>query len=110
MAHANGGCYVCRRGDSLVDFDVQIVGEGALAVCASCVKDAAEAAGLTFNEALVRELRAEIQRLDASNIERLEAELAEARAALADEQRLAARLQDALARPAASKAKAAASA
>lgn len=39
--------------------DVCIEGEGILALCTPCIQDAAEAAGLTFNEALVRDLTAE---------------------------------------------------
>lgn len=57
---ANGGCYVCARGDRLVDTDVQIVGEGALTICTGCISDLAEVAGLTFNEARVRELEASL--------------------------------------------------
>jgi hypothetical protein len=60
MAHARGGCYRCARGDRLVDMDAQIEGEGALAICAGCITEAAETAGLTFNEARVRELEAEL--------------------------------------------------
>lgn len=64
-AHAKEGCYRCERGSDLVDFDVQIVGEGALTLCKSCIAEAAEAAGLTFNRATIRELEAQI--LDLQN-------------------------------------------
>lgn len=59
LAHAKAGCYRCTRGDRLVDMDAIIEGEGALAICAPCITDAAEVAGLTFNDARVRELTAE---------------------------------------------------
>lgn len=62
-AHAKEGCYRCERGDSLVDFDVQIEGEGALVLCKGCIGEAAEAAGLTFNRAQIRALEAEILEL-----------------------------------------------
>lgn len=64
-AHANGGCYVCARGDSLVDLGVTIVGEGALCLCKGCIAEAAEAAELTFNRAKIRELESETLRLSA---------------------------------------------
>lgn len=58
LAHANGGCYRCARGDQLVDMDAQIVGEGALVLCKACILDAAETAGLSLNAAAVAELTA----------------------------------------------------
>lgn len=69
LAHANAGCYRCSRGDSLVDFDAQIVGEGALVLCRGCIAEGAEAAGLLSNTAAVSELQAELerQRLRADN-------------------------------------------
>ena len=67
---AKGGCYVCTRGDSLVDLGVDIVGEGALVLCKGCIAEAAEAASLTFNRARITQLEAEIQAL---NIEVLQA-------------------------------------
>ena len=70
QAHAAGGCYICTRGDSLVDLGVDIVGEGALVLCKGCIAEAAEAAELTFNRARIRELEAENQSL---NIEVLQA-------------------------------------
>ena len=57
-AHAKQGCYLCVRGDSLVDLGVDIVGEGALVLCKGCIGEAAEAAELTFNRARIRELEA----------------------------------------------------
>lgn len=74
--HANGGCYRCGRGDTLVDMDVQIVGEGALALCRGCIGDAAEALELTFNEAHVRELRARVQELEIEVVNAKASELA----------------------------------
>jgi hypothetical protein len=62
-AHAKQGCYRCERGDSLIDLGVDIVGEGALTLCKGCIGEAAEAAELTFNGAVVRELEAEILEL-----------------------------------------------
>lgn len=59
--HAKGGCYVCGRGDRLVSTEVQIEGEGILVLCTGCITDLAEVAGLTFNEAYVRELRSELE-------------------------------------------------
>lgn len=97
-AHANGGCYTCGRGDRLVDLGIQIVGEGALVLCVPCITEAAEAAELTFNDARVRELEAEVQRLHPARLAELEAELEQTRAALQDEERLSARLQGALQR------------
>lgn len=58
LAHANGGCYICARGDSLVDTEVTIVGEGALVICKGCVQDLAQAAGLHLNAAAIAEERA----------------------------------------------------
>jgi hypothetical protein len=102
LAHANGGCYRCLRGDNLVDLDVQIVGEGILAICTGCLKEAAEAAGIHLNEAAVAEERAAHQeaarRFDPEAVEALEAELAEARSALQNEQVTVHNLQDALSR------------
>lgn len=57
-AHAKQGCYLCVRGDGLVDLGVDIVGEGALVLCKGCIAEAAEAASLTFNRAQLRELEA----------------------------------------------------
>ena len=42
-----------------MDMDVIVEGEGALAICAPCIQEAAECAGLTFNDARVRELTSE---------------------------------------------------
>lgn len=58
LAHAKASCYRCGRGDNLVDFDVQIEGEGALAICKFCIGEAAEVAGLHLNSAAVAEMRA----------------------------------------------------
>jgi hypothetical protein len=80
-AHAKMGCYLCGRGDRLVSTEVQIEGEGILAICTGCIQDLAQAGRLTFNEAYVQELRSE---------------LATTKIALEDAQRLEARLQAAL--------------
>lgn len=96
MSHAKGGCYVCLRGDSLVDTDIQIEGEGALVLCTGCIQELAEAADLTFNHARVQELSALLQAASPERVTELEQKLADAEAALADEQKVAARLQDAL--------------
>ena len=66
LAHANAGCYRCSRGNNLVDHDVQIVGEGALALCKGCIAEAAEAAGLVVNGARVRELEQQLQAAQAA--------------------------------------------
>lgn len=58
LSHARGGCYICGRGDSLVDTDVQIVGEGALVICKGCIQDLAEAGGLHLNRTAVAEIEA----------------------------------------------------
>lgn len=80
MAHAKGSCYRCGRGDSLVDMDVQIEGEGALAICSHCIGDAAEAAGLHLNAAAVAEMQAafieERRQFEPERIAALEAEIA----------------------------------
>jgi hypothetical protein len=95
MAHARGGCYVCLRGDRLVDLDVQIEGEGALVLCTPCIQDAAEAADLALNGAAVSELRAElIEANRAADATTLAAELAESEAALATAENTIATLQD----------------
>lgn len=99
MAHARAGCYTCLRGSDLVDTEVQIEGEGALVLCKACIADLAEAAGLTFNVARVHELEAALAAAHPERFAELETELEDTRVALADEQRLAARLQDALSRP-----------
>lgn len=65
LAHANAGCYRCGRGDDLIDMDAQIVGEGALVLCKGCIAEAAEAAKLTFNGALVRELNRQLEEANA---------------------------------------------
>jgi hypothetical protein len=44
--HAKEGCYVCGRGDSLVDTEVPIIGEGVLAICKGCIVDMARTAGV----------------------------------------------------------------
>lgn len=101
IAHAQGGCYRCHRGDRLVDTDAQIEGEGVLAICVSCIEELAEAAGLQFNAAAVAEMRAsfdeERRRFAPERIAELEAQLAEKSAALLVSQQVEARLQAALA-------------
>lgn len=75
-AHAKEGCYRCERGDGLIDFDVQIVGEGALALCKGCIAEAAEVAELTFNRARIRELEATIHNLESELVRSKAAEFA----------------------------------
>lgn len=108
LAHAKGGCYVCGRGDNLVDLEVQIEGEGALAVCKGCIQVAAEAGGLTLNEAAVAEERSafaeERRSFSPERVMDLEAELHETQQALELAQRLKAELQDTLSRVARGKA------
>lgn len=86
LSHAAGGCYVCGRGDSLVDTDVQIVGEGALAICKGCVATLAEAAGIHLNAAAIAEREAafieERRQFSPERVSDLEAQLAETQAAL----------------------------
>lgn len=45
FAYAKEGCYRCGRNDHLVDMDVHVEGEGALAFCESCLVQAVEARG-----------------------------------------------------------------
>ena len=86
LAHAAGGCYICQRGDSLVDTDAVIVGEGVLAVCKGCISDLAQAAGLHLNSAAVAEREAafieERRQFAPERVSALEAELTETKAAL----------------------------
>lgn len=82
LAHANAGCYRCGRGDHLIDMDVQIVGEGALALCRKCVGEAAEAAKIYTNQARVAELEAEALLLR-SEVQRAQEREARFEAALA---------------------------
>lgn len=101
LAHAQGGCYICRRGDELVDTDVQIVGEGALVLCKQCIGDLAQTAGLHLNRDAVAAIEAkhaaEKRHFEPAAVEALEAEVATLSAALLNEERLVASLQDALA-------------
>lgn len=57
LHHAKHGCYICGRTDGIVNTEAQIEGEGVLAFCSVCVRDAARALGLDFNDAYVAELR-----------------------------------------------------
>lgn len=102
LAHAHGGCYVCLRGDRLVDMDVQIEGEGALVICTGCLTAAAEAANITFNLSAVAEAEAafveERRHFQPERVTELEAELAEARRALELSEAATSTLQDALSR------------
>lgn len=99
LAHAKAGCYRCGRGDRIVDMDVQIVGEGALALCAVCIQEAAEAAHLHLNAGAVAEERAafaeERRQFSPERVAELEAELAAAQAELQVERQVTARLADA---------------
>jgi len=70
--HAKASCYLCGRTDSLANTEVQIEGEGILAICRVCVTDAALVLGLTFNETAVSELRAELQRVTRERDDALE--------------------------------------
>lgn len=84
LAHAKAGCYRCSRGDSLIDLDVLIEGEGALVLCKGCIAEAAEAAGMLFNEAYVAEIKQEAASARATygpeRVAELEAQLAAAQA------------------------------
>ena len=86
LAHAAGGCYICQRGDSLVDTDAMIVGEGALVLCKHCIGDLAQAGGLHLNIAAVAEREAafieERRQFSPERVAELEAELAETKTAL----------------------------
>ena len=86
MAHAQGGCFRCHRGSDLVDMDAYVEGEGALALCTGCIRDAAIAGGLTLNAAAIAEIKAahaEDRRLFApERVAELEAEVAELTEAL----------------------------
>lgn len=79
--HAAGGCYVCHRGDSLVNTDTVIQGEGVLALCKGCIQDMAEAADLTLNAAAIAEIQAqhdfERRRFNEAAVAVLEARVAE---------------------------------
>jgi hypothetical protein len=100
-AHAKGGCYRCGRGDRLVDLDAQIEGEGALVICVPCIGEAAEVAGLHFNEGAVAEMRVgfeeERRQFSPERVKELEAELAGAKAELLVAHQVEARMQAALA-------------
>jgi hypothetical protein len=99
-AHAQGGCFVCHRGDNLVDTEVQVEGEGILALCSSCIQDAAQAAGLTLNEGAFAEIRATLERERAAYgveaVVSLTADLAFTERALETAESTIATLQDAL--------------
>lgn len=82
LAHAAAGCYRCGRGDSLIDTDIQIVGEGALAFCRGCVTEFAEVAGVAHNRAEWSELQAKVAALE-SEVERARDREARFNAALA---------------------------
>ena len=101
LSHANGGCYVCLRGDSLVDTGVQIVAEGILALCKGCITDAAQAASLYFNVAYVADLQikhAEERRLYSPEAaEDLAQKVAVSEAALANAETTIAALKDVIA-------------
>lgn len=43
---AREGCYVCGRGGPVADTEVNIEGEGSLALCGTCVLDMANTLGL----------------------------------------------------------------
>lgn len=43
-AFAKGACYRCGATFDLVDMDVHIEGEGCLAICTTCINEAAEIA------------------------------------------------------------------
>lgn len=98
LAHAAGGCYICARGDSLVDTEVSIVGEGALVLCRGCIQAAAEAADLHLNEAAVAEMRAthaaERDAFSPERVAELEAEVAELREQAAANERVEKILED----------------
>lgn len=47
FAFAKQACYRCLTGGPLVDMDVHIEGEGCLALCVSCLGEAAQAGGLS---------------------------------------------------------------
>lgn len=100
MAHARGGCYVCLRGDRLVDLDVLIEGEGALVLCTGCISDAAQAAGLHLNAAAVAEVQAqhiEAERLwGPDRVSELEAEVAALRDKVVVDEQIKAHLTEAL--------------
>lgn len=44
--HAGQACYLCLRVGDVIDTGMQIEGEGILAICTSCVKELAQAAGM----------------------------------------------------------------
>jgi hypothetical protein len=46
QATAKEACYRCEKNADLVDLDCMIVGEGYLALCKNCIRQAADAAGL----------------------------------------------------------------
>lgn len=82
LAHAGAGCYRCGRGDSLIDTDIQIVGEGALAFCRGCITEFAEVAGVAHNRAEWSELQAKVAALE-SEVDRARDREARFNAALA---------------------------
>lgn len=82
--HAKGSCYLCGRCENLVDTEMHIEGEGALAICRACIHDMAHTAGLVVNAQ--DEIEGLRQELDALEVERDNAVLRaeEAEASLAD--------------------------
>jgi hypothetical protein len=60
--HAKNSCYTCLNPNDLVDTGIIIEGEGVLALCRSCVADAAHKAGfvLSDNAAEVESLKAQL--------------------------------------------------
>lgn len=42
--YAKAGCYRCHATSDLVDLDCHVEGEGALAICTTCILEAAELA------------------------------------------------------------------
>lgn len=104
LAHAKAGCYVCGRGDHLVDTDVIIQGEGALVLCRPCIQDLAQAGGLHLNRAAVAEQEAafaeERRAFSPERVAELEAELTSTQDALAIERAVVERLVAAIPQPA----------
>lgn len=84
--HAQSACYTCGRVEDVIDTEVQIEGEGVLAICTNCVKEMAVAGGMDPDASNDVELMAQLtgrltkERDDAVALtKKLRAQLREAR-------------------------------
>jgi len=61
--YAGGSCYRCHAASDLVDMDAHIEGEGALAICSTCIFEAARFAKQGRSAMKRRDREAERERL-----------------------------------------------